>query len=730
MGICTEFAPRSASWFKAAVLGLACLAAAAGQSVTVDSGPVLTESVANPTHSANCPVTAPPTVSAFHAGDPVMTIWLGLLGLTPQDSVQFDFSYNGAPEPTLGWNWAAGSFQSGYNYLLCPSLGSSSVLQGWGQAFTSLFPNGGGAGSWTLGVYIDGSSSPIDTIPFTILSGSGNANPVIASVATAYAGPVIAQNTFIVVKGTNLVPASTPASGAIWSTASSFAIGLLPTLLGGVSVTVDNQPAFVYFYCSAATDPACPQDQLNILTPLDTTVGQVPVVVASGAVSSPPFAANIQPFAPSFLLFSTAGDIAATHADYSLVGPTTLYPGLSTPAAPGEEIALYAVGFGLPATPLINGSSTQSGSLPVLPVCQVGGLPSTVAFAGLVGPGLYQLNLTIPLTAANGDNLVSCTYNGSTTPAGDQIAVQSSAPVPTLTITTSGTGNGTIGSFPAGTSCGLGCLSFPAGTVITLTATPNAGSTFAGWSGACSGTGSCTLTVTANSSSNTAVTATFNLAAPGGPSTLAVLPGQVIYGVIDQNGGAYSNLTPYLLVATGGNVLSGYTWSVPSGSPRNYPPAIAIQPFGVVDDASPASLTPGVFTMPVEVSEGTTAVTSQVTIDLSSVCNSSNGPSNNPCYSAGLTNQHIQYLPSGTVGKTYAATIVTSGGTPPYSWFLGAGSLPPGIVIDQARGILRGTPAIANTYHFYVLTTDAAGSNTWPEINDTVLAAQFTIVVH
>jgi len=71
MGICTEFAPRSASWFKAAVLGLACLAAAAGQSVTVDSGPVLTESVANPTHSANCPVTAPPTVSAFHAGDPV-----------------------------------------------------------------------------------------------------------------------------------------------------------------------------------------------------------------------------------------------------------------------------------------------------------------------------------------------------------------------------------------------------------------------------------------------------------------------------------------------------------------------------------------------------------------------------------------------------------------------------------------------------------------------------------
>ncbi len=727
MGICTEFAPRFAIWFKACLLGLACLAAAAGQSVTVDSGPVFTESVANPLAGNSCPSTAPLAVSAFHAGDPVMTIWLGLLGLTPQDSVLFGFSYNGTAEPSLGWNYAAGSFQSGYNYLLCPSLGSSSVLGAWSQAFTSLFPNGGGAGSWTLGVYIDGSSSPIRTIPFTIQSGSGNANPAIASVTTAYAGPIIAQNTFIVIKGANLVPASTPASGAIWSTDPSFAIGKMPTDLGGVSVTVDNQPAFVYFYCSAATDPACPQDQLNILTPLDTTVGQVPVVVTSGAVSSPTFTVNMQPLAPSFLLFSTAGDIAATHADYSLVGPATLYPGLSTPARPGEEIALYAVGFGLPAAPLINGSATQSGSLPVLPVCQVGGAPATVAFAGLVGPGLYQVNLTIPATAASGDNLVSCTYGDPTTPSGDKINVQ---PPSSVTITTSGAGSGTVASSPAGTSCGSGCLSFAAGTVVTLTATPNAGSTFAGWSGACSGTGSCTVTVTAGSNSNTAVTATFNLLAPGGPSTLAILPGQVISGVIDQNGGADSNLTPYLLVATGGNVLSGYTWTAPTGSPKAYPPAIVIGPFGVVSDVTPQSLTSGMFTMPVEVSDGDTAVTGQVTIDLSSLCNSSNGNASNPCSAGVLTNQHIQYLPSGTVGSVYAATIVTSGGTPPYSWSLASGTLPPGIVIDQARGILRGTPTNAGAYSSYVLTTDSAGSNTWPEINDGVLAAQFTIVVN
>jgi uncharacterized protein (TIGR03437 family) len=226
-----------------------------------------------------------------------------------------------------------------------------------------------------------------------------------------------------VIKGVNLVPVITPAIGAIWSSAPSFASGLMPTQLNGVSVSVNNKPAFVYFYCSAATDPSCFQDQLNVLTPLDSTVGSVSVVVTSGATSSPPFIVSMQAVAPSFLLFS-GGYIAATHAAGSLVGPTNLYPGFSTPAKPGEPIVLYAVGFGLPSTALVNGSATQFGSLPVLPVCQLGGNPAALAFAGLISPGLYQLNLTVPAAAVNGDNPVSCTYNGSTTPAGDLVSVQ------------------------------------------------------------------------------------------------------------------------------------------------------------------------------------------------------------------------------------------------------------------------------------------------------------------
>ncbi len=75
-----------------------------------------------------------------------------------------------------------------------------------------------------------------------------------------------------------------------------------------------------------------------------------------------------------------------------------------------------------------------------------------------------------------------------------------------LTVQASGTGAGTITSSPAGINCGATCsASFESGTSVTLTATPSAGATFGGWSGACSGTGACTFTLSAN----TSVTATF-----------------------------------------------------------------------------------------------------------------------------------------------------------------------------------------------------------------------------
>ena len=89
-------------------------------------------------------------------------------------------------------------------------------------------------------------------------------------------------------------------------------------------------------------------------------------------------------------------------------------------------LRVYPLGerFGLPATPLNEGSSSLAFQLPELPVIQIGGVKADVAFAGVVAPGLYQFNVTIPGSVSDGDNAVSASYGGVQTPAGALITVQ------------------------------------------------------------------------------------------------------------------------------------------------------------------------------------------------------------------------------------------------------------------------------------------------------------------
>jgi hypothetical protein len=130
----------------------------------------------------------------------------------------------------------------------------------------------------------------------------------------------------------------------------------------------------------------------------------------------------------------------------------------------------------------------------------------------------FATTAAITLTATPDANSQFVSWSGAcsgtsatcTVPAGTSAAsagAQFDLILRALTVTLAGTGSGTVTSAPAGITCGTDCSENIAnGTVVTLTAAPNATSTFTGWTGGgCAGTGTCTVTMNAA----TAVTATF-----------------------------------------------------------------------------------------------------------------------------------------------------------------------------------------------------------------------------
>jgi hypothetical protein len=113
-----------------------------------------------------------------------------------------------------------------------------------------------------------------------------------------------------------------------------------------------------------------------------------------------------------------------------------------------------------------------------------------------------------------------------------------------LTATKVGTGSGYVGG-NGGIDCGPTCtIAVAQGTSLTLLAVPDNGSAFSGWSGACSGSGNCTVTVNAD----TAVTARFD---DHTPPQLKTLPGSthrggkalLRYRVFDNSGKSREQLT-------------------------------------------------------------------------------------------------------------------------------------------------------------------------------------------
>lgn len=66
-------------------------------------------------------------------------------------------------------------------------------------------------------------------------------------------------------------------------------------------------------------------------------------------------------------------------------------------------------------------------------------------------------------------------------------------------------------------------------------------------------------------------------------------------------------------------------------------------------------------------------------------------------------------LPMGFENEPYYADLEAWGGTPPYTWSIHSGSLPPGLSLNPSTGEITGTPTQTGYWTVCIRLTDSAG---------------------
>lgn len=304
-------------------------------------------------------------------------------------------------DSTSQWSLTADSYVSAFSDASGISGTSVSNVTGNGHNVyynSSLSANSSlGAKTYTLangGHLLPVGTTVTPSLPTIDTGGVVNAASNIGGVAPA---------AWISIYGTNLATATDTAAS------SDVVNGYLPTTFGGSTVTVDGKSA--YFSYASPT-------QLNVQAPADTNTGSVTVKVTTSAGSGS-IAANLSTVLPG--LFTASNYVLAVrYSDSAIVNGTgAAASGYTTAAAahPGDILEIYATGLGATTTTVAPGLVFSGAyATTVTPTVTIGGTNAAVSYCGLIGAGLYQINLTVPTSLTAGTYPVVVSLNGVSSP--------------------------------------------------------------------------------------------------------------------------------------------------------------------------------------------------------------------------------------------------------------------------------------------------------------------------
>ena len=293
---------------------------------------------------------------------------------------------------------ASNSVEVGHRRLL--SFGSSPVGFTYGD-LTTQNPSGTYNDSFTMQNYIGGNGGatrigygigPEIALSVSVhgpsLNGGGiflNPTGVVNSASSAPFTAGVSPGELITLVGTNIGPSQLQIAQSV----------PFPPSLGKVQVMINNIAAPIYYVSST---------QVAAIVPYEISSAQVAQIqIINGGTPSNTVTEYVNATTPG--VFTTpsggAGYAAALHPDYSLVTP-------SSPAKPGETIAVFVTGLGTASPSNPDGAAGPSSPLSYTSntiTALVAGQAANVAFAGLAPglAGLYQVNLTIPSGLTAGD---------------------------------------------------------------------------------------------------------------------------------------------------------------------------------------------------------------------------------------------------------------------------------------------------------------------------------------